>query len=42
MKMLLKLGFWDFVINGNDKYVRSSLNPFDGAMKFNLNMKWGR
>ena len=37
-------GFWEFVVSGEDedKFQAQAPNPFEGAVKFNLNMKWGR
>lgn len=37
----LKSEFWNHVIN-KGTFVQTQLNPFQGIMKFSLNMKWGR
>lgn len=42
-KDCLKPEFWEHVLNSSDSvFKKSFLDPYEGAMKFSLQMKWGR
>lgn len=34
--------FWQYIVNGNLLFEKKVINPYEGAMKFSLQMKWGR
>jgi hypothetical protein len=43
-ELSMRADFWKYIFSAskNIKFKHEHPNPFDGAMKFNINMKWGR
>ncbi len=41
-KDFLKKDFWSWIAGKIDNFSPAVLDPYDGAVKFSLNMKWGR
>lgn len=38
----MRKDFWDYILHNKGDFIKTTPNPYIDAMKFSLQMKWGR